>query len=82
MENSRPSWQSGVTLWLITCWVGELSSKNCTWHGVNEWRLMFEGRAAISYDHGYDAEVLRLGLTLDRSTSKGSSKVIGENRRG
>jgi len=26
---------------------------------------LFEGRVAISYDHGYDAEVLRLGLVLD-----------------
>ena len=27
---------------------------------------MFEGRAAIGYDHGYDAEVFYLGLALDR----------------
>jgi hypothetical protein len=26
---------------------------------------MFEGRAAIGYDHGYDAEVFYLGLALD-----------------
>jgi hypothetical protein len=26
---------------------------------------MFEGRAAIGYDHGYDAEVFYLGLGLD-----------------
>jgi hypothetical protein len=26
---------------------------------------VFEGRAAIGYDHGYDTEVLHLGLVLD-----------------
>ncbi len=26
---------------------------------------MFEGRAAVGYDHGYDAEVFYLGLALD-----------------
>jgi hypothetical protein len=26
---------------------------------------MLEGRAAIGYDHGYDAEVFYLGLALD-----------------
>jgi hypothetical protein len=26
---------------------------------------VFEGRAAIGYDHGYDAQVFYLGLTLD-----------------
>ena len=27
--------------------------------------MAFEGRAAIGYDHGYDAEVFYLGLALD-----------------
>lgn len=27
--------------------------------------MSFEGRAAIGYDHGYDAEVFYLGLALD-----------------
>ena len=27
--------------------------------------LVFKGRAAIGYDHGYDAEVFHLGLALD-----------------
>jgi hypothetical protein len=27
--------------------------------------VVFKGRAAIGYDHGYDAEVFYLGLALD-----------------
>ena len=32
---------------------------------------MFEGRAAIGYDHGYDAEVFYLGLALDERYVEG-----------
>ena len=32
---------------------------------------MFEGRAAIGYDHGYDAEVFYLGLALDEGYVEG-----------
>ena len=32
---------------------------------------MFEGRAAIGYDHGYDAEVFYLGLALDPTYVEG-----------
>ena len=32
---------------------------------------MFEGRAAIGYDHGYDAEVFYLGLALDEKYVEG-----------
>jgi hypothetical protein len=32
---------------------------------------MFEGRAAIGYDHGYDAEVFYLGLALDPAYVEG-----------
>ncbi len=32
---------------------------------------MFEGRAAIGYDHGYDAEVFYLGLALDPAYIEG-----------
>lgn len=32
---------------------------------------MFEGRIAIGYDHGYDAEVFYLGLALDEKYVQG-----------
>ena len=32
---------------------------------------MFEGRAAIGYDHGYDAQKFYLGLALDPKYVKG-----------
>ncbi len=32
---------------------------------------MFEGRAAIGYDHGYDAGVFYLGLALDERYVEG-----------
>jgi hypothetical protein len=32
---------------------------------------MFEGRAAIGYDHGYDGEIFYLGLALDPAYIKG-----------
>ena len=32
---------------------------------------MFEGRAAMGYDHGYDAEVFYLGLALDQRYVEG-----------
>ncbi len=32
---------------------------------------MFEGRAAIGYDHGYDAEVFYLGLALEPAYVEG-----------
>lgn len=32
---------------------------------------MFEGRAAIGYDHGYDGEVFYLGLALDEKYVEG-----------
>ncbi len=32
---------------------------------------MFEGRAAIGYDHGYDAQKFYLGLALDPKYIKG-----------
>jgi hypothetical protein len=32
---------------------------------------VFEGRAAIGYDHGYDAEVFYLGLALDERYVEG-----------
>jgi hypothetical protein len=32
---------------------------------------MFEGRAAIGYDHGYDAQKYYLGLALDRKYVEG-----------
>ncbi len=32
---------------------------------------MFEGRAAIGYDHGYDAQKFYLGLTLDLRYAEG-----------
>ena len=32
---------------------------------------MFDGRAAIGYDHGYDAEVFYLGLALDERYVEG-----------
>jgi hypothetical protein len=32
---------------------------------------LFEGRAAIGYDHGYDAEVFYLGLALDPAYVEG-----------
>lgn len=31
----------------------------------------FEGRAAVGYDHGYDAEVFYLGLALDEKYVQG-----------
>ena len=33
--------------------------------GGKEGRVVFEGRAAIGYDHGYDAQKFYLGLALD-----------------
>ena len=32
---------------------------------------MLEGRAAVGYDHGYDAEVFYLGLALDEKYVEG-----------
>lgn len=32
---------------------------------------MFEGRAAIGYDHGYDAQKFFLGLALDENYIEG-----------
>jgi hypothetical protein len=32
---------------------------------------VFEGRASIGYDHGYDAEVFYLGLALDEKYVEG-----------
>jgi hypothetical protein len=32
---------------------------------------VFEGRAAMGYDHGYDAEVFYLGLALDQRYVEG-----------
>ena len=32
---------------------------------------MFEGRGAVGYDHGYDAEVFYLGLALDPAYIEG-----------
>ncbi len=44
---------------------------------------MFEGRAAIGYDHGYDARVFYLGLALDphyvEGFVEGSVDRIGED---
>ncbi|HKH75571.1 MAG TPA: hypothetical protein VKA51_01285, partial [Rubrobacteraceae bacterium] len=40
---------------------------------------MFEGRAAIGYDHGYDAGVFYLGLVLDGRYVEGCPE---EDRRG
>jgi hypothetical protein len=42
----------------------------------------FTGRAAIGYDHGYDAEILYLGLALDeryveREASRCCSQTSG-----
>jgi len=34
-------------------------------------RWMFEGRAAIGYDHGYDAQKFYLGLALDAKYIEG-----------
>jgi hypothetical protein len=34
-------------------------------------RGMFEGRAAIGYDHGYDGEIFYLGLALDPAYVEG-----------
>jgi hypothetical protein len=36
--------------------------------------MMFEGRSAIGYDHGYDARVFYLGLALIPTTSRASLK--------
>ncbi len=35
---------------------------------------VFEGRAAIGYDHGYDAGVFYLGLALDERYVGGASR--------
>ena len=40
---------------------------------------MFEGRAAIGYDHGHDAEVFYLGLALDERYVEGCLERIGED---
>jgi hypothetical protein len=32
---------------------------------------VFEGRAAIGYDHGYDAQKFYLGLALDQNYTEG-----------
>ena len=44
---------------------------------------MFEGRAAIGYDHGYDAQKFYLGLALDQnyieSFVEGCLERIGED---
>jgi hypothetical protein len=40
---------------------------------------VFEGRAAIGYDHGYDAQVFYLGLALDPNYVEGCLERIGED---
>ena len=44
---------------------------------------MFEGRAAIGYEHGYDSQKLYLGLTLDpeyvEGLVEGCLERIGED---
>ncbi len=40
---------------------------------------MFEGRAAIGYDHGYDAQKFYLGLALDPKYVEGCLERIGED---
>ena len=44
---------------------------------------MFEGRGAIGYDHGYDAQKFYLGLTLDpkyiEGFAEGCLERIGED---
>jgi hypothetical protein len=41
----------------------------------------FTGRAAIGYDHGYDAEVLYLGLALDERNARGTTdRFIASDR--
>ena len=47
---------------------------------------MFEGRAVIGYDHGYDAQKYYPGLALDPKyvegfLSKGASKGLGKTSR-
>ena len=39
---------------------------------------MFEGRAAISYDHGYDAQRFYPGLALDPKYVEGCLERMGE----
>jgi len=41
--------------------------------------MPFEGRAAIGYDHGYDAEAFYLGLALDPKYVEGCLERIGED---
>jgi hypothetical protein len=39
----------------------------------------FTGRAAIGYDHGYDAEIFYLGLALDeRYVDRGASRCCSQ----
>jgi len=37
---------------------------------------VFEGRAAVGYDHGYDAEVFYLGLASDQRYVEGCLERI------
>ena len=37
--------------------------------------MVFEGRVAVGYDHGYDTQKFYLGLALDPKYIKGSSKA-------
>ena len=40
---------------------------------------MFEGRGAVGYDHGYDAEIFYLGLALHPNYVEGCLERIGED---
>jgi hypothetical protein len=42
----------------------------------------FTGRAAIGYDHGYEAEGFHLGLALDAAVLKAWPTLPGEAREG
>ncbi len=41
--------------------------------------MVFEGRAAIGYDHCHDAEVFCLGLALDERCAEGCPERIGDD---
>jgi hypothetical protein len=44
--------------------------------------VVFEGRAAVGYDHGYDAQKFYLGLALDPKYIEGFvRRVVGKDRR-
>ncbi len=64
-------------------YAGSVGARGSSGGGAGGGEGVLEGRAALGYDHGYDAEVFYLGLALDpryvEGFVEGCLERIGEN---